>query len=91
MSTEVVIISKKSAEYAEALWAKWPTPAQWPGSLDLYEAAAYRRISYGTIWRACQIDRAGKAALAHQRFGTVYRISRAALDAFGVVGERRAA
>ena len=88
--SEVVIINKKSEAFSDALWAKWPTPAQWPGSLDLYEAAAYRRISYGTIWRACQIDRSGKAALSHQRFGTVYRISRAALDAFGVVAERRA-
>lgn len=84
-------VDRKSREFQESLWRKWPTPADWPGVLDLYEAAAYRRVGYGTIWRACQCDRAGRASLAHQRLGDVYRVTRTALDAFGAVKTREAA
>lgn len=84
-------MNKRSREFQEALWRKWPTPADWPGTLDIYEAAAYKRIEYKSIWMACQPGRDGKARLEHQRFGNTYRISKAKLDAFGVVKERAAA
>lgn len=79
---------KRTAAYADDLWRKWPRTEDWPGSLNLYEAAAYKRVDYKTLWRACQTGRDGKARLAHQRFGTDYRISKAALDRFGLVEQR---
>lgn len=84
-------VDRKSAEHQDSLWRKWPQPADWPGTLDLYEAAAYCRVAYLTIWRACQTGRDGKARLAHRRFGTVYRVNKSALDRFGMVAERTAA
>jgi hypothetical protein len=72
----------------DVLWRKWPRSEDWPGVLNLYEAAAYRRVSYLTIWRLCQKGRDGRARLAHQRIGSVYRISRAALDRFGLTPGR---
>ena len=84
-------VDRKSAEYQESLWRKWPTSADWPGSLNIYEAAAYKRVGYATIWTACQCGRDGKAKLAHQRFGDRYVLTKAALDAFGAVKERAAA
>jgi hypothetical protein len=82
---------KRSAGYAAALWQQWPTPAHWPAFLDLYEAAAYKRVDYKTIWRACQVARTDrKAKLRHQRFGAHYRIGKDALDAFGLVEGRAA-
>ena len=86
-----VRVDQKSREYQDSLWAKWPTPADWPGSLNIYEAAAYKRISYDTVWTACQCGSDGKSRLAHQRFGNTYRLAKAALDAFGAVKERSAA
>lgn len=88
---ETVKVDRRSKAYQLACWAKWPTEAAWPGSLDLYEAAAYKRLDYATLWRACQPGRDNKARLAHQRFGSTYRISKRALDAFGRVEERGAA
>ncbi len=82
---------KRSADYAEKLWQKWPLPENWPGVLDLYEAAAYRRVHYKTIRKACTPDRRHRAALRHQRFGVAYRIARADLDRFGLVKNREAA
>jgi hypothetical protein len=82
---------KRTAEYADLLWKKWPRAEDWPGSLTIYEAAAYKRVEYKTIWRACKPGRDGKARLSHQRFGTDYRISKAALDRFGLVEQREAA
>ena len=84
-------VNRQSREWQESLWRKWATPAEWPGSLDIYEAAAYKRVGYGTIWRACQRGRDGLALLAHQRFGDRYVISKAALDKFGAVAERAVA
>lgn len=84
-------VDRTSRVFQDTLWAKWPAPANWPGSLDLYEAAAYKRVAYLTLWRACQTGRDGRARLKHQRFGSVYRVDRAALDAFGVVQQREAA
>lgn len=89
MSTTVEF--KRTAEFAEQLWAKWPREADWPGVLDLYEAAAFCRVSYNTILRACQPGRDHKARLAHQRFGSIYRIKKAALERFGLVEERAVA
>lgn len=83
--------TKRSAAYAFELWQQWPSPAQWPGVMDLYEAAAYRRVDYKTLWRACQKGRDGCARLSHQRFGTDYRITKDALDNFGLVKQRAAA
>jgi hypothetical protein len=82
---------RTSRAFQDSLWAKWPTPAQWPGSLDLYEAAAYKRVAYLTLWRACQKGRDGMARLEHQRLGSIYRVDKAKLDAFGRVKERSAA
>ena len=84
-------VDRTSRAYQDSLWAKWPTAADWPGSLDLYEAAAYKRVAYLTLWRACQRGRDGKAQLAHQRFGDTYRVTKTALDRFGAVAERAAA
>ena len=87
-TSNAIAAHKASAEFQDGLWAKWPTPAQWPGTLDLYEAAAYVRVSPATLRRACRPDRGGRASLAHQRFGTAYRLRKASLDAFGAVKER---
>lgn len=84
--------AKRSPAYAAALWARWPACDRWPGILDLYEAAAYLRVDYKSIWRACQVGRSDKkAALKHQRIGSIYRIARADLDTFGRVEGRVAA
>lgn len=83
--------ARMSAAYAEGLWAKWPSPKQWPAVLDLYEAAAYLRVSYNYMWRLCQLGRDGKAQLAHRRIGALYRIARRDLDALGQAFEGRAA
>lgn len=79
---------KSSREWQDAQWRKWPTPAHWPESLDVYEAAAYKRISPSSIIRASEPGRDGKAKLGHQRFGGIRRYSKATLDAFGVVPQR---
>lgn len=84
-------VDHTSREFQDALWAKWPTRAHWPASLDLYEAAAYKRVAYLTLWRACQMGKDLRARLKHQRFGTAYRVDKADLDAFGLVKERSAA
>lgn len=84
-------VDRRSAEYQDSLWAKWPLPEQWPMRLDLYEAAAYLRADYLTLWRACQCGSDGRARLAHQRVGNAYRVDRRSLDAFGAVKQRGAA
>lgn len=56
--------------------------------MDIYEATAYLRISPDTIRRAVIVARDGKAGLAHQRLGSIYRIRKIDLDAFGVVPGR---
>jgi hypothetical protein len=82
---------KASREWQVALWAVWLTEEQWPGVMDLYEAAAYRRVHPDTIKRLCTPDGKGRAKLAHQRLGASYRIRKAALDCVGLVKERTAA
>lgn len=82
---------KCSAEWQLARWAQWPAEALWPGVMDLYLAAAFCGVCPATIRRACLPDRAGQAALAHQRFGAKYVIRKSALLAFGRVKSREEA
>jgi len=79
---------KCSADWQDALWAKWTSPEAWPGVLDLYEAAAYLRISYDAVRDACIQARDGTAKLAHQRIGSSYRIRKLSLDRYGIVEGR---
>jgi len=79
---------KASATWQDALWRRWPREDCWPVKMDVYEAAAYLRISPDTIRRAVVIARDGRAKLAHQRLGSVYRFRKADLDAFGAVPGR---
>ncbi len=82
---------KRTAAYAELLWQRWPRVEDWPGVLDLYEAAAFLRVDYKSIWRACLVARTdGKARLCHQRIGNHYRIARGDLQRFGRVEARAA-
>lgn len=81
---------KRSGAYADLLWQRYPRSERWPGVLDLYEAAAYKRVCYNTLWRACIPGRDGKSRLRHQRFGAAYRIARVDLDRFGLVEGRAA-
>jgi excisionase family DNA binding protein len=79
---------KASAVWQDALWRRWPREEVWPAKMDVYEAAAYLRVSPDTIRRAVIVARDGKAKLAHQRLGSVYRLRKADLDAFGSVPGR---
>jgi hypothetical protein len=83
--------TKMTRAWQAALWALWPAEAQWPGVLDLYEAAAFRRVHPDTIRRLCLPDRHGQAQLQHQRLGASYRIRKASLERVGLVKERSAA
>jgi hypothetical protein len=77
-----------TGEYQLSLWARWPRPEDWPGRLDIYEAAAYLRVAYNTVWRACKPGRDGKACLAHQRLGDRTVICKGSLDRWGAVEQR---
>jgi len=79
---------KVSAAWQDEQWRLRPRLDDWPDRMDLYEAAAYLRSSYDTIRRLCIQDRGGRAALAHQRVGTSYRIRRSDLDCLGAVAGR---
>lgn len=91
MSTRAIHVEKCGEAWQLARWQQWPTEESWPAVLDLYEAGAFRRVHPMTIRRACQPDRAGRATLAHQRIGSAYRISKAALKSFGAVKAREEA
>jgi hypothetical protein len=83
---------KRSTRFADYLWRKWAGENDWPGVLDLYEAAAFLRVDYKSIWRACQVGRSDhKARLRHQRIGSAYRIRRDDLVTLGRVEARAAA
>lgn len=79
---------KSSAEWQEQCWVRWRTDDDWPFKLDVYEAAAYLRVSSDSIRRAMVTGRDGRAKLSHQRVGSVYRIRRGDLDNFGRVEAR---
>ena len=79
---------KSSALWQDELWRRWPREEEWPARLDVYEAAAYLRLSPDSIRRALVQARDGRAKLAHQRIGSIYRIRRVDLDAFGKVDAR---
>ena len=81
---------KLTAAWQEAQWRARPRPEDWPAVMDLYLSAAYLSVSYATVRKHCVKDRAGKAALRHQRIGSNYRIRRADLDRLGAVESRQA-
>ncbi|WP_334319087.1 helix-turn-helix domain-containing protein [Termitidicoccus mucosus] len=80
--------TKATAEWQNELWKRWPREECWPAKMDVYEAAAYLRVSPYTIRRAVTVARDGKARLAHQRLGALYRIRKIDLDAYGAVPGR---
>lgn len=77
-------------EWQDDLWRRWPTPAEWPGWLTVYEAAAYVRVHHHTIREALEPDRSGRASLAHKKIGGTYRIRKSVLDAWNDVESYRA-
>lgn len=79
---------KSSRAWQLACWVTWAKEEDWPGKLDLYESAAYLRVSPASLRRATEVDRAGRAELPHQRIGAAYRISRRDLDSHGRVEGR---
>ena len=79
---------KATATWQEALWKKWPSVPDWPGILDVYEAAALLRVSPDTIRRALSVGRDGRARLAHSRPAGIYRIQKEDLLAFARVDGR---
>lgn len=81
---------KASETWQNELWMRWPREECWPAKLDIYEAAAYLRVSPDTIRRAVVVARDGHARLAHQRLGAVYRIRKSDLDTFGMIQGRAA-
>ena len=81
---------KASEAWQDRLWRTWPREECWPAKMDIYEAAAYLRVSPDTIRRAVIVGRDGKARLAHQRLGSIYRIRKIDLDVFGAVAGRAA-
>lgn len=79
---------KASEAWQSGQWVRWPREEDWPAKLDIYEAAAYLRVSPDTIRRALIVARDGRARLAHQRLGAAYRIRKADLEVFGAVAGR---
>ena len=70
-------------------WVKWPREEMWPLAVSVYEAAAFLRVSPDLIRDALIIARFdGKARLAHQKIGSIYRIYLADLKSFGRVEAR---
>ena len=52
---------KASETWQSKLWLRWPREDCWPAKLDIYEAAAYLRVSPDTIRRALVVARDGRA------------------------------
>lgn len=90
MSTQVHEL-KSTPDWQLSQWVRWPREENWPGVMDLYEAAAFRRVHPSTIRRACLPGRDKCATLAHQRIGAAYRITKVSLQKFGAVAERSVA
>lgn len=88
LGTSTAAKIKASEAWQNRLWQNWPREECWPAKMDIYEAAAYLRVSPDTIRRAVIVARDGKARLAHQRLGAIYRIRKIDLDTFGVVPGR---
>lgn len=80
---------KSSVAWQTDLWRCWPREEDWPARLDVYEAAAYLRISPDSIRRALILARDGRAKLPHQRVGSIYRIRRTDLNSLGRVEGRQ--
>ncbi len=83
-----VVNKNDSEEWQLECWRRWPSPANWPAILDIYEAAAFLRVSHWTLRRAAVTGRDGRAALSHQRIGSAIRFRRADLEKFGLVQDR---
>jgi len=81
---------KATEAWQQTAWERWPREECWPAKMDVYEAAAYLRVSPDTVRRAVVVARDGKARLAHQRLGSIYRIRKVDLDSFGVIPGRAA-
>lgn len=79
---------KATAAWQEALWRKWPAVSDWPGVLDVFEAASLLRVSPDTIRRALAVGRDGRARLAHSRPAGIYRILKEDVLRFGRVDGR---
>lgn len=79
---------KATEEWQAGLWRKWPEENLWPVKMDVYEAAAYMRVSPDSIYRDLVQGRDGKAALQHQSVRGGYRIKRVDLEAHGLVKGR---
>jgi hypothetical protein len=79
---------KATAGWQEMQWYRRPTVECWPEVLDVAEAAAFLRVHPDLIRRALKRDRAGQAALAHQRIGGRFRVLKADLLAWGRVNGR---
>lgn len=79
---------KAMAAWQEALWKRWPSVSDWPGFLDVFEAAALLRVSPDTIRRALAVGRDGRARLAHSRPAGIYRILKEDLLSFARVDSR---
>ena len=83
-----VVVKNDSGEWQFECWRKWPKPENWPAILDVYEAAAFLRVSHWTLRRATVTGRDGRAKLSHQRIGSVIRFRRSDLEKFGLVKDR---
>jgi len=75
--------------FQNELWARWPREENWPGYLDVNEAAAFLRISPKSIRLKLQIKqtvgRTRPPELPHHRLGRIYRIRKEVLIAANAV------
>ena len=82
--------TKSSRAWQNELWRQRPRYSDWTGSLDVYESAAYLRISPKFIrQRLCIVTDENHgifAEIPHLRVGAVWRIKKEHLEQFGAVG-----
>jgi hypothetical protein len=65
---------KETEDWQLARWAVWPTEADWPGVLDVFEAAAFLRVHPSTIRAATKPNvGTGRVILPCQRIGGALR------------------